>query len=385
MPAILAGALFVFLFSIADFSVTDYVSIVSDTEGTVRAYPFEAFQIYGTNYTEDKPGRREGVALGLPLALLCIGLLFAITWLVRKDRHVTVTSGHRRVEDVEARSSLATKIAFRTVGFLFLTGALTLSVLVPVGWITASAVKPSMAKTAPDGTEVAAGGGLVDNLRRTLMDPGNALPDVGSSLLYSVIAAVIMVMIAAVLGHHMVRAGPRREGLVMTLAFLPLAFGPIMYGAGLIRMWNHSALEVNGENAVYDGLLIVIFMLVGKYLPFALAAVSSSVRRIDRRYEEVAAVAGVKPTRRMFEIVSPMIIPGLVGGLVLGFVFAMRELDTRAMLSAGGTRSAILTIYRWVHFFRDEWVWSLCLVLIVLIGLPFLLYVLLLSRRIRVL
>ena len=132
-------------------------------------------------------------------------------------------------------------------------------------------------------------------------------------------------------------------------------------------------------------MVFVIFMLVGKYLPFALAAVGSSVRRIDRRYEEVAAVAGVKPVRRMFEIVSPMIVPGLVGGLVLGFVFAMRELDTRAMLSAGGTRSAILTIYRWVHFFRDEWVWSLCLVMVILIGLPFLLYVLLLSKRIRVL
>jgi len=379
-PAIFAGALFVFLFSIADFSVTDYVSIVADTEGTVRAYPFEAFQIYGNNFTDAKLGRREGAALGLPLALMCIGLLLAIMWLIRKDRHVTITSGHVRPTDIEARSSLGTKVAFRTVGFLFLSGTLLLSVIVPVGWIGRSAMIEGPGRDG--GT--AMGAGLIANLRQTLLDPGNALPDVGNSLTFSAISALVMVLIAAVLAHHMVRAGPRRETLVMTLAFLPLAFGPIMFGAGLIRMWNQPFLEINRVNPIYNGIFIVILMLVGKYLPFALAAVGSSVRRVDRRYEDVAAVSGAGWGRRMTEIVAPLTIPGLVGGFVLAFVFCMRELDTMAMLSEGN-RAVILKIYRWVHFFRDEWVWSLCLVLIVLIGLPFLLYVLLLSRRIRVL
>jgi len=383
MPAILAGALFVFLFSIADFSVTDYVSIVANTEGTVQAYPFEAFQIYGNNFTDAKLGQREGAALGLPLAVMAVGLLLAIMWLIRKDRHATVTSGHVQPTDVEARSPLRTKILLRTAGFLFLSATLTLSVLVPVGWIARSAVLTGPGRDAA-GPAAAAESGLIGNLRRTLLDPGNALPDVGESLTFSVIAALVMVLIAAVLAHHMVRAGPRREALVMTLAFLPLAFGPIMYGAGLIRTWNHSFLEINGVNPIYDGMLIVILMLVGKYLPFALAAVGSSVRRIDRGYEEVAAVSGVGWGRRMLAIVAPLTVPGLVGAFVLGFVFAMRELDTMAMLPSGN-RAVILKIYRWVHFFRDEWVWSLCLVLIVLIGLPFLLYTLLLSRRIRVL
>jgi iron(III) transport system permease protein len=379
-PAICAGALFVFLFSIADFSVTDYVSIIADTKGTVRAYPFEAFQIYGTNFTDAKLGRREGAALGLPLAVMCIGLLFVIMWLIRKDRHVTVTSGHVSPTDIEARSPRRTQILFRSVGFLFLSATLLVSVIVPVGWIARNA---TVAGPGRDGG-TAVGAGLISNLRQTLLDPGNALPDVGSSLTFSAIAALVMVLIAAVLAHHMVRAGARRETLVMTLAFLPLAFGPIMFGAGLIRMWNHSYLEINGVNPIYDGVIIVILMLVGKYLPFALAAVGSSVRRVDRRYEDVAAVAGVSWGRRMTGIVAPLTVPGLVGGFVLAFVFAMRELDTMAML-AGGNQAVILKIYRWVHFFRDEWVWSLCLVLIVLIGLPFLLYVLLLSRRIRVL
>jgi ABC-type Fe3+ transport system permease subunit len=124
-------------------------------------------------------------------------------------------------------------------------------------------------------------------------------------------------------------------------------------------------------------------MLVGKYLPFALAAVAASVRRVDPGYEEVAAVSGAGWGRRMLSVVTPLTIPGLVGGFVLGFVFSMRELDTMAMLT-GGNQTVILRIYRWVHFAHYVKVASLSLILVLLIALPFLFYVLFLSRRIRV-
>ena len=78
----------------------------------------------------------------------------------------------------------------------------------------------------------------------------------------------------------------------MTLAMLPLAFGPIMYGAGLMRTWNQAWLEVGGHNFIYDEWVMVVLLLVGKYLPFALAAVASSMRRLDPGYEEAAAVSG---------------------------------------------------------------------------------------------
>jgi len=108
------------------------------------------------------------------------------------------------------------------------------------------------------------------------------------------------------------------------------------------------------------------------------------MRRIDPGYEEAAAASGVGPGRRMLDIVVPLGLRGLGAGFVLGFVFSLRELDSIVLVPAGND-AAILQIYRWVHFAHDTNVASLSLVLIALIGLPFLVFSLFAARRVRVL
>ena len=368
VPAILAGALFVFLFALADFSVVDYLSTVAPVKDSVRAYPFEAFSAWGKNF-EQVAGRREAAALGLPLAALSIGLLLLTYLLVRKGQSVTVVSGHIRPGFVEDRSSRATRLTLRIGGFLFLSAVILLAVGIPIGRIFKEAIGRNH--------------DLIGNLRRTLYDPGNARVDLGHSLVYSAIAAFAMTLLATVLGHHMVRRGPRREALILTLAFLPLAFGPIMFGAGLMRTWNHPFLELpSGRNPIYDTSVVVVFMLVGKYLPFALAAVTTTMRRIDPGYEEAAAVAGVGWLRRMLDIVAPLAGRGIVAGLVLGFVFSLRELDTIVLLTAGN-RTVMMKIYTMVHIAHDSDVASLSILLVALIAIPFLIWSVLATRKSR--
>lgn len=369
VPTILAGALFVFLFSISDFSVVDYVSTVLPVDQTVTAYPFRAFAAWNQNF-KDSIGQREAAALGLPLAVIGVGLLVGIHWLVRRGRSVTIVSGHVRPGFVEDQSRPATRWLLRIGGLLFVTVVIALSVGVPVGRI----VHEAMGRD----------GRLLTHLKEALFEPGNARIDLGHSLIWSALSAIGMALLATVLAHHMVRRGPRREALVMTLSFLPLAFGPIMFGSGLIRTWNHSFLEIGRFNLIYDTPVVVFFMMIGKYLPFALAAVASTMRRVDPGYEEAAAVSGVPYLRRMVEIVGPLAARGILVGVVLGFVFSLRELDT-AVIIASANRSVMMKIYTWVHIARDTNVASLSLILILLIAIPFLLWSVLSTRRMEVL
>ena len=43
LPGILAGALFVFLFSLNDFSLVDYLNFVRPTTDRISVYPYESF------------------------------------------------------------------------------------------------------------------------------------------------------------------------------------------------------------------------------------------------------------------------------------------------------------------------------------------------------
>ena len=152
---------------------------------------------------------------------------------------------------------------------------------------------------------------------------------------------------------------------------------------GSIRTWNHRFLETGRFNQVYETTAVVILMMIGKYLPFALAAVTSSLKRLDRGLEEAAQVAGVGPLRRLFRIVIPLAGKGIAAGFVLGFVFAMREMDTIAILTAGD-ELMIKKIYQFVHFGVGTNEAALSLVLVAVIALPFALYYLLTAKKLRV-
>ena len=376
-PGILAGALFVFLFSISDFSVVDYLSTIFPVKDRVNAYTFEAFSAFSTNYVQ-QAGRREAAALCAPVAVLSIGLLLLIARLIRKGQYASITSGHRRPRDVEEGARPAMKVLLRAGGFLFLLGTLALAVLVPIGQTVIDAIGSNPA--------IGREGDLLGNMRRSL-DPGidGGLMDLLNSLRFSGMAAVLMIVLAVVLGHWAVRKGPRRESLVFVLAFLPLAFGPILFGSGLIRTWNHTWLEDSyRHNPIYDTWGIVVLMMAGKYLPFALAAVMTSIKRFDRRYEEAAGVAGASWIRKMLAVVTPLAWKGIVAGFVLGFIFSLRELDTIVLIQSGN-RTAMMKIYTWVHTAYEANVASLSLVLMGVIALPLLVYSLITARRMSVL
>ncbi len=371
LPGILAGALFVFLFSLSDFSVVDYLSTIFPPADRVSAYTFEAFSAWSTNW-QKQAGRREATALCVPVALVSLLLLFLILRLVRRSREVTVTSGHARARDLEELSSPAVKAVLRGGGFAFCAAVLALSVGVP------------LYRTI---VEASGKAGLLSSVREALVSRGGvgvgALPDVLNSLLFSGAAAAAATVIALVLARHAVWHGPRREALLLAACFLPLAFGPILYAVGLIRTWNQPFLEIAGYNPVYDSPLIVVLMLTGKYLPFSFAAVASSLRRLDRGYEEAGAVSGAGALRRTVSLTTPLAAQGIAGGFVLSFVFCMRELDSIVLISAGN-RTAMMKIYTWVHTAYETKVAALSLVLMALVALPFLLYVLLMSWRVRV-
>jgi iron(III) transport system permease protein len=351
LPAALCGTALAFVFTVNDFSIPDYVSWVGKPFNVYAAEVFAAWSL------EAQPGR--AVAKALPLILLTLAALVPALVLRRRGALATLDS------DFQRPAPLALGRARWPVGFTLLAVA-ALAGLVP------------LLRLAFEAGGGARGAWTVASLGAAFARALElAREDVQRSVLYSAAAASACVPVALILGHALARA--RHGRWLEPACLLPLAVPAILFGIGMIVTWNREATA-----DFYDGGGVVVLLYSGRFSVFALFAMSAAVAMLDPALEDAARLAGAGPARRLTAIVAPSLRTSLIGGWVLVFVFAMRELDA-AILVPAANHTAIFRVFNALHFGRDDFVAALTLLLVFLLLLPGLLWALFGRRRLEVL
>jgi iron(III) transport system permease protein len=136
-----------------------------------------------------------------------------------------------------------------------------------------------------------------------------------------------------------------------------IAYGEpgIVHSPGILNaLWNSCKLGVTA--AVLNGLMglligyaavrgrgtllskwletfaILVLITVVKNLPFTSRTGIAAMMQIDKSLEETARVQGIGWFRRMIQIIIPMSTSGLISGMLLTFITAMRELSLIILL-----------------------------------------------------
>jgi ABC-type spermidine/putrescine transport system permease subunit II len=86
----------------------------------------------------------------------------------------------------------------------------------------------------------------------------------------------------------------------------------------------------------------------------------------------------------MTRIVAPALMPSLMGGWILMFVLAMRELDA-AILVPAANDTVMFRMFNAVHFGRDDFVAALALLILFVTIVPGVLWRLFSSKELEVL
>jgi iron(III) transport system permease protein len=164
-------------------------------------------------------------------------------------------------------------------------------------------------------------------------------------------------------------AGRMRQPWTLDLVILlPLAVPALLFGIGLIRLWNHPA-----TGWVYDGALVVWLALVGRYLAFAYLPAAGVLERVDPVLSEAARLEGAGPASCFRRVTWPLVRGPMLLVWCWTFCFTLRELDSLIMLQAGH-RSLVHHLYANVVFSRPDEVASIALLLVLVIAGPLLLY-----------
>jgi len=335
LPAALCGACFAFVIAVNDFAVPDYVASIG------KKYNLYADEVFASWQSVHTPGK--AVAAALPLVVLTFCALIPALWLRRRGSLATFDGEFQRPAPLALGRA-------RWPLFLACVVLIGVTAFLPIGRLTWEA------GGGPRGWSFS---GLQAAFARGV-ETGRA--DLQRSLLFASVAALLSLVPALVIGHALERS--KRGAWLEPLVVLPIAVPAILFGIGYIALWNN---ESTAE--IYSSGVVVVLLLLGRFAPFPILAVSGATALLDKRLEEAGQLGGAGPVRRLFSIVAPAVRPALLGGAALVFVFGMRELDAAVLVpAANGT--AMFRVYNAIHFGRDDFVAALALLVIFLILLP---------------
>jgi iron(III) transport system permease protein len=87
---------------------------------------------------------------------------------------------------------------------------------------------------------------------------------------------------------------------------------------------------------LYQTMFILVFAYVVRFLPQAVGSTRASLLQVSPRLEEAARNLGRTPIQTLSSITVPLIRPGLLTGLALVFLTAMKELPATLILGPTG-------------------------------------------------
>lgn len=286
-PALAAAAAIVFLFSFTSFGIV--LSLGGPGYATIEA------EIY--NQAVRSFDLRAAAVLSL-VQLACVGLA---VWVAMRLEARLAVRGHLRDErDVLRRPRTAGEkaVVAASLGGLAVFLGLPLAVLVE--------------------RSLAAGEGYGFGGYRALTRPTAALlatpwEAVLNSIVYAAGATAIAVVVGGLAAFAV--AGSARSRLLDGLLMLPLGASAVMLGFGFVIAFDRTPVDFRSARWIVP----VAQALVA--IPFVVRIVAPTLRAIDERQREAAAMLGATPGRVRREIDLP--IAGRAFAVASGFAFAI--------------------------------------------------------------
>ena len=187
--------------------------------------------------------------------------------------------------------------------------------LIPLG------VMGYYALTDPD-----TGAFTLNNLR----DLGLFLPTLGTSVWYSVVSAIICLLLGYPVAYFIAHRSAVMQKILYMLVMLPMCMSFLLRTLAWVGL-----LETNGIINVLLGKVglgsveiigtsgAVILGMVYNYLPYMILPLYAVIVKIDNRLIEAAEDLGCNGTQVFARVVLPLSMPGILSGITMVFVPAV--------------------------------------------------------------
>lgn len=313
-PSLGAASLYIIWFGFSFFSVP----IVVGTELGVRVLAVEIVRLVTFTYPSD-----VAVAIGLSVFLV---LVLGTAWyfqtrILSENRHASIGGKGQRTATVRLGK-------WRPVAKGLLISYILLSFVFPLLGLILVALNGYWTANIS--------WGLLDvtNLWTGALENRGAFRSLLNSLALATMGATIAILVAAVFSLYLRDARSRWARALDALIKLPSALSAIVVGLGFVLAFSGPPFMLGNTFAI----LLLCYLVL--FLPQATISADAAAAQVDKQLAEASWVAGGGGARTFLLISLPLMVPGLIAGWSLLFVWMTGELNASIMLS--GTRVPVI-------------------------------------------
>ncbi|MBW3098032.1 ABC transporter permease [Pseudohoeflea coraliihabitans] len=158
----------------------------------------------------------------------------------------------------------------------------------------------------------------------------------GASILIALLVGIVSATVATLVGRALPRT--RNPGGLLLLFLLPLFVPGMSLGAALF-IFARSVLELKlGFWSIFIGHFVWAF-------PFSLLIILVLTTRFDNRLIEAASDLGASSWRSFWDIEFPLLMPGIIGAGLFGFLLSFNEVLRTIFLR--GTEKT-MPVWNWI-------------------------------------
>ena len=316
-PSILGGFILIFLETIALFGTPAIIGIPA----RINVVTTQLWQFF-----EDPVRVEVAAAYSIPLLLITVALIGVQKLLLSRKGFVSQTGkgGERRQIKLGP---------WRWVLFAWCLAVALLAVLKPLLVL----LQASFAKAWGRGFSL-------DNLtfrnyQMLLFEHDMALQSVWNTIWFSAASAGLALILALLVAYIVVRRLMRFADGLAFLAMAPFVIPGIVMAIGFYAAYAGPPLML------YGTALLIILAFTARFLPIAYANAQASIRAVHPEMEEAARILGSGRLQTIRRITAPLLKTSLLGGWLIVFIVASRELSAAIFLVGPRTRTMSVLLY----------------------------------------
>lgn len=161
-----------------------------------------------------------------------------------------------------------------------------------------------------------------------------------NTLMFATLAALGAVLIGVPIGWVLARTRSAWASVLDVTATLPFAIAGTVLAIGLVIAFNSGGLVLTG------GWLIMVLAYTVRKLPFTVRTSTGILHQIDPSLEEASISLGVSPLQTFLRLVVPLMLGGIVSGMVLTWVTVASELSSTVVLYSGPWRTLAIVMFQ---------------------------------------
>lgn len=322
LPGLAAGAAIAFVSGVGNFGIPAILGIPASIY-TLPTLIYSKFASFGPSTFAD-----ISIIAGLITLLALVGLAVEARVLKGRDFRTIGLSGQAALFRLGPARLAAEALLWAVTGVIL---------VLPFLALLASSLAPAYG--VPLSLETA----TLHAYEEVLLRQSVTRSAFANSVSLATASAAGLLVISVLLGYYIVKTRSRTAAIISALAEVPYALPGIVLAVAFILLLA-APLPVVGVS-IYGTIWIILIAYLSSFLAVSLKPVVSAYRQLDPSLEEAARLSGAGFSRRMRDVLVPLIAPAAGSSVILVFLIACNELTVSALLWSAGTQTLGVAIY----------------------------------------